>query len=225
MKRLGLAGGADERIDTEVTRVDAIEAVLWSHSHVFDAEAKRDATHWRDLSSLARHGVLALAVDADPKIADRVRNDATAERDPATRDMLFGVLGGLADPVRHRAMIDALVHDPAVTPNDTVKLLRAGGEIALLDSEQYMRAHIDELLKKLQIGADDASPAWLPLLPVIFNSCDAAKRDERVAFANAHFAPLPAAARPVREAIEANDHCIAQAKLVEPSLREWLRSQ
>jgi alanyl aminopeptidase len=222
VRRLGLVPRADESIDAEVTRIDAVDAVVWSHSHAFDAEAKREAAHWRELATTARHGVLALAVAADPKLAERLRGEVLDERDQATRDMLFEILGGIGDPARHRAMLDSLVLDPRLSADDVSSVLHAGDQAAQLESEQYIRAHFDELMKRLPPGARDIFPVAASLASVIFSSCDATKRDERVAYAKAHFSPLPTAERPVNEMIDANDHCIAQKHVVEPSVRAWL---
>jgi hypothetical protein len=65
----------------------------------------------------------------------------------------------------------------------------------------------------------------LNLVPVFTDACDPARRDELAAYVTQHFATASAGVRPVKQAIEGMDNCIARKRLLEPSLRAWLTAK
>jgi alanyl aminopeptidase len=166
--------------------------------------------------------VLEIAANADPAVAERLRVEALDEHDPELRDLLLRVVGGLDDPKRHHAMLDRLVPDPKITAEDIVAIFGSGDVDAQLDSEAYIRAHFDDLMRRMPASENEDFPIALGLSRVFVATCDASSRDDVVAFLNAHFATIPSGARPVKQLIEGLDHCIARRQLLEPSVRAWL---
>jgi alanyl aminopeptidase len=224
-QRLGIVATRDEDVLTEAVHADVLSSVRWSHSHVLDAEAKRLATHYRDVPRAARWIALTIAANADAKLAEHLRGEAVDEHDPELRDMLFNVVAGLDDPAQHRAMLDALVADPRVLAEDIINIMNAGDRRARLDSADYVRGNLDALLKRLPPNDNEDFPLALNLAYVVAEGCDAARRDADVEFLTKHFATLPSAERPVKQIIENLDHCIARKKLLEPSLRAWVKTR
>jgi cytosol alanyl aminopeptidase len=222
MRTIGIVAKHDEDYAAESVRIDALGAAGWSHTHVLDAEAKRLVTHWRDLPSTSRPLVLMLAANADPAVAEKLRAEAVDEPDPVLRDQLLGVVAGLDDPKRHRAMLEKLVDDPKLSSEDVAQLFGAGDFEAQRDSEDYIRTHWDALMKRLPTPENEDFPLAMRLMGPFTASCDAARRDDVVTFLQSHFASIPSGDRPTKQAIEGYDRCIARKQLVEPGVRAWL---
>jgi hypothetical protein len=70
--------------------------------------------------------------------------------------------------------------------------------------------------------ADDDFPLALGLVYLELDTCDATRRDDSQAFVRSRLSNLPGAQLVFKQAIEGNDHCLAQKQLLEPSLRTWL---
>jgi hypothetical protein len=134
-------------------------------------------------------------------------------------------LASLHDPQQHRAMLESLVGDPKLAPEDLGRLFYFGGEEARADDEAYLRAHFDEVVKRLPSGENADFPSVLYLVIPFANACDPARRDEIAAYLTEHFGKLPSAVRPVKQAIERMDNCIASKQALEPGLRAWLRAK
>jgi alanyl aminopeptidase len=220
-KQRGLVAHTEEDVGAEAARAAMLGAIMWSHSHVLDAEAKRLVATYRDLSAASRRAVLSIAANADQAISDKLLADAFAEKDPQLHGELLGAAIGVDDPKRHRAMLDKLVPDPRLTPVDLLIVITAGDVSAHRDSEAYVRAHVDELLPRL--GAGSTSQMGLRLMRVFTSSCDPARRDDIAAFLEAHFGKLTGGARPVKQAIESYDQCVRARQAVEPMVRAWLK--
>jgi hypothetical protein len=222
-KQRGLVAHTEEDVGTEAARAAMLGAIMWSHSHVLDAEAKRLVATYRDLSAASRRAVLSIAANADQAVSDKLLADAFAEKDPQLHGELLGAAVGVDDPKRHRAMLDKLVPDPRLTPVDLLTVITAGDVSAHRDSEAYVRAHVDELLPRL--GAGSTSQMGLRLMRVFTSSCDPARRDDVAAFLDAHFGKLTGGARPVKQAIESYDQCVRARQAVEPMVRTWLKGK
>jgi hypothetical protein len=222
-KKLGILARGDEDYAAESLRADVLAAAMWSHSHVLDAEAKRLVAHYRDLPDTVRWAVLVLAANADAKIAEQLRVEAVDEHDPELRDLLISVVAGLEDPPRHHAMLDVLVPEAKLTAEDVINALSSSrDEPTRADNEAYVRAHLEAIMKRLPAPENEDFPMALSLTYVFTGACDPARRDEIADYVTKHFGVLPAGERPVKQAIEVMDHCVARKKLVEPSLRAWL---
>jgi cytosol alanyl aminopeptidase len=222
LRTIGIVAKGDEDYAAESVRIDAFGAATWSHTHVLDAEAKRLAGHWRDLPSASRTLVLTLAANADPAIAEKLRVEMDGEHDPVLRDELLGVIAGLDDPKRHRAMLEKLVADQELASDDLTLAFFAGDAEAQRDDEDYIRAHWDELMRKLPTSENEDFPVALRLEAPFVATCEASRRDDVVKFLQSHFASIPSGDRPTKQAIEGYDRCLARKKLVEPAVRAWL---
>jgi xanthine dehydrogenase molybdopterin-binding subunit B len=195
-------------------------AIVWSHSHVLDAEAKQLVAHYREIPIASRRTILTIAANADQAISDKLIADALAESDPQLHSELLVAAVGVDDPKRHRAMLDKLVPDPKLTSPDVVAVLTAGDVPAQLDSEAYVRAHVDELFARLPMVS--TSQMALRLMRVFQAGCEPARRDDVAAYLTEHFAKLTGGARPVKQAIENYDHCVSARHAIEPMIRTWL---
>ena len=224
-KKLGIVDQPGDSVVQERLRVDLLDTVIWTRSHVLDAEAKALAVHYRDLPDLTMRRVLELAANADPKIAAQVRADLPGEAAPVVHETLLATLGSMHDAQQHHAMLESLVGDPRLTSEDLGRLWSYGGEEARADNEAYLRAHFAEIMKRMPNGENEDFPIFLMLLYPFTNACDPARRDELAAFVTERFSKLPSAVRPVKQAIENMDNCIASKRALEPALRLWLAAK
>jgi alanyl aminopeptidase len=221
-RKLGLLPPANDSYGNALQRADAVGAVMWSESHVLDADARQAAAKFRDLPTASRANVVALAVNADPKLAADLLAQLATEPDRANRDALVHGLGSVRDPQRHREIADALLAAPTTNGEDLLQFLFAGNHDAFLANVEWVKTHVDPLLVKMPVVADDDFPISLSLVFVVLGSCEAAQHDGNIAFARAHFDKLPGAQLVIKQAIESDDHCIAHKQLLEPALRTWL---
>ena len=221
-KTYGLAAHAHEDQATAILRASLLPGVIWTRSPVLDAEAKRLLPHVKELPADELTTVLEIAVNVDPTLLDQVRRDLAQEHDPVVREALIHVLTGVRDRKFHRAMLEALIAEPSLAPDELASIWTSyQGEAGRADNEAFLREHFAEIMKRLPNTNDDA-PLGLTTIDVFTAACDAGRRDELAAYVMKQYGPMPASARPVHQAIEAMDICIARKKLLEPSLRAWL---
>ncbi|HEY1550249.1 MAG TPA: M1 family aminopeptidase, partial [Kofleriaceae bacterium] len=219
-KKLGAVAKTAEDVGGEAARQAMLGAIIWSHSHVLDAEAKKLAGNYRELPVVSRRAILTIAANADQAISDKLIADALAEKDPTLHSELLVAAVGVDDPKRHHAMLDKLVTDPKLTGPDIVAILTTGDVPAQLDSEAYIRAHVDELFARLPSGS--TGQMALRIMRVFQAGCDASRRDDIAAFLTEHFAKVHGGERPVKQAIESYDHCVTARHSIEPMIRTWL---
>jgi hypothetical protein len=122
-------------------------------------------------------------------------------------------------------MVESLVGDPKLAHDDLAELWLYGGEEARADDEAYLRAHLDEVVKRLPSAENEDFPSFLYLVGPFANACDPARRDELAAYLTEHFGKLPSTVRPIKQAIEQMDNCIASKQALEPALRAWLHAK
>jgi hypothetical protein len=224
-KRLGLAAKPHDTLDDELARLDVLGAEAWIGDPALSRAAVALAAHYRDLPSGSRGSVLAIAIDASPALATKLLADAFAEADPELRATLFGALGAIHDPARLRAMLDTALA-PNIGARDIPALLGGYTDAAtraVVDS--WIRAHLADIQRAIPTTGSETFPPILFLVRAITGACDASRRDEIVAYVTRTFGAMPSGERPTREAIDDMDQCIAQRKLVEPSLRSWLSAK
>ena len=219
-RQRGLVARADEDVAQEAARAAVLGAIIWSHSHVLDAEAKRVVEHFRDLPRASRVATLIIAANADANVADKLLAEAFAEHDPELHGELLATVFSIDDAKHHRAMLDKVVPDPKLTAPDLLTVLTVGDTRTLADSQAYVREHIAELLARLPVTS--TSHLAVRLLRVFTGACDPAKRDDTAAFITEHFGSVVGGARPAKQAIEAYDHCVTARHLIEPAVRTWL---
>lgn len=221
-KRYGLAARENEDQATAILRADLWQAVIWTRSTALDAEAKKLLPHARALPADEMTTVLDLAVDAAPALLDQVRRDLAQERDPVNREALIHVLTGVGDLKLHRAMLEALMAEPSLTPDELAGLWGSyRDEQGRADNEAFLREHFAVILARLPSSNDDA-PLALETMHVLTDACDPRRRDEIAAFVTKQYSVLPASTRPIKQAIEEMDICIARKQRLEHSLRAWL---
>ncbi|HEY1552143.1 MAG TPA: M1 family metallopeptidase [Kofleriaceae bacterium] len=221
-RKLGLLPLANDTYGAALMRVDSVGAVLWSDSHVLDADAKRAFPTFRELPTAARASVTALAAKADPKASDELLAQLATEPDRSNRDAIVHGLGAVRDPQRHRAIADALLAAPTTNGEDLVALFFSGDSDTFLMNAAWAKDHIDQLLAKMPVVADDDFPIALSLVFLELGTCEPAQREANVTFVRDHFSKLPGAQLVIKESTESDDQCIAQKRLLEPSLRTWL---
>ncbi len=219
-KQRGAVAKTEEDVGSEAAHVAILNAIVWSHSHVLDAEAKTLAARYHEIPDASRRAILTIAANADQAISDKLIAGAMTETDPQLHSELLVAAVGVDDPKRHRAMLDKLVADPKLTSPDVVAVLTAGDVPAQLDSEAYVRAHVDELFARLPSGS--TGQMALRIMRVFQVSCDPARRDDVAAFLTDHFAKIHGGERPVKQAIESYDHCVTARHAIEPMIRTWL---
>jgi hypothetical protein len=219
----GLVPTATDTVVSATLRSDLLGAIVWSHSHVLDAQAKKLVARYHELSIDTMTAVLQIAANADPKVAAALRADVDKEVDPVVRSVLLGVLERLGDPDRYRTTLASIATDPALTTEEYASIWYTFADADTLPMlEAYEREHYDEIEKRLPVSDTAIFPVGVVPAFSITSACDPARRDEIATYVTSHFASLPAAARPVKQAIEMMDHCIARKKLLEPALRAWL---
>src|SRR3569833_2797517 len=224
-KRLGILDKPGDPIEVERLRADLLDTILATRSHVLASEARALAARYRDLPGLTMRRVLALAANAEPKFAAQVRSDLASETLPVVHETLPATRGSLTDPQQHHAMIESLVNDPKLAPEDLARIWTYGDEEARADDAAYLRAHFAEIKQRLPTSKNEDFPIFLLLVQPFANACDPARRDEIATFLTDHFSKLPSAARPVKQAIETMDNCIASKRALEPALRLWLAAK
>jgi alanyl aminopeptidase len=222
-KALGIAPRGQDTVNQAVLREDLVDLVLWSHSHVLDAEAKALFAKYRSLPQQQMLAVIRVAANVDTKSEWQLRKDLDGEADPVVRDNIITALTSVNDSVQHRQLIESLVADPKLSPEEVADLFSSNNDESRWVSESYLREHLDDVLNRMPHGAEGDSPLELRLLGPFVTICDPAKRDEAVAFLKLHFGAVATMARPIAQGIEQMDNCIARKKLLEPSLRAWLK--
>ena len=166
--------------------------------------------------------VLALASNSDPKLLDKIRSDLAQEYDPVIRGALIEALTAVRDPKLHHAILEALLAEPSLTPDELAGIWAMPLDPeARADSEAFLREHFAEVMKRLP-QTETLFSLPLSTMHTFTEACGPERRDEIAAYVTKHYGPVPASARPIAQAIEQMDICIARKKLLEPSLRAWL---
>jgi hypothetical protein len=225
VKAAGIVQHGDAGVTATLLHDALIHLAAWSRSHVLDAEAKTLFAHYRELPTQQLYAVISIAANADPKLAAKLRSDLDGEHDPVIHSTIVWALSHLRDPLQHRAMLESIVADPKLSAEDVAELWVSSDEELRADDEAYLRGHLDEVVKRLPSAASADMPLILSLTLPFTDACEAATRDEIVAYLKAHFGTIATLARPLQQGIERMDNCIARKKLLEPSLRAWLTTK
>ncbi|HEX4455897.1 MAG TPA: M1 family metallopeptidase [Kofleriaceae bacterium] len=221
-RKLGLLPATNETYGAALARAGAVSAAIFGGSHVLDAEAMKALPSFRTLPTALRALVTEVAVNADPKVADQLLEQLATEPDRANRDALLHGLAAIRDLKRHRELADALLAAPTTTGEDLEIFFFTGVHDMIVANAAWVKEHIDQVLAKMPVVADDDFPIALSLVYLELDTCDAAHRDDDAAFVHSRLSNLPGAQLVIKQAIEGNDHCLAQKQLLEPSLRTWL---
>lgn len=164
--------------------------------------------------------MLALAVQTNPAMFDRLLQEVYRETDRARLNDVIAVLSGVRD-LKQQTTALGLVLDTRVDVRDTQFMFFGAQEEANWENAQrYIRDNRDAILARLPSEGTAVGPSILAY--VFAASCSAERRDEIVEYVNRTFAVMPGGPRIVQQAVEGMDHCIAQRKLMEPEIRAWL---
>jgi hypothetical protein len=144
--------------------------------------------------------VLAIAVDAKPEV--------------------FAALGAVREAGRQNDALE-LILDPKIDIRESEYILYAASiEVTRAHAQKFFRAHQEELMKRLPREGSTGRGAGL--IKLFTRTCKAEERDAIADYVTKTVGELPGGARFVKENIEAMDQCIAQRKLLEPAISDWL---
>ena len=219
--KLGILPKDTDDLDAERSRDDIVRTVAWSgREPELVKQAIASAQSWRQLPQAVRALVLAIAVDADPALFDKILTDVKTEPDRTRRDEMLSALGGVRDPKRLETAL-ALTLDPAIDSRESLAMLfDTASEATRRTAETFFRTHMVELVKRMpqdEVAGGFTSVTWL-----FAAACDGARRDELADYLTKTFSAQPGGVRIVKQAIESLDQCIASRTLLEPAIRGWL---
>jgi alanyl aminopeptidase len=217
----GLLPRAGESLDVEAMRNDLVSAVVdVGRDPVLTAEAVKLSAGGRDLPQSVRRMVLGLAAHASATVFDRLHQEVFTETDRQRRSELLAALATSRDVKQQTAALELMLDDRLDIRDTQFLVFRSNEEINRKTSQQFLRDHKDEILKRIPTDRSGGSQAVLAY--VFTESCRAEQRDEIADYVTRTFAGMPGGARTVKQAIEEMDQCIARRKLVEPEIRSWL---
>jgi alanyl aminopeptidase len=217
---LGLSPKPSDDLDAELNRREVAGLALDGQQPELVAQAVKLADSLHGLPQALRHVVLSAAADASPDAFARLLAAVRTEQDRDLREELFDAVAQVRDPDRQRAAL-ALVLDTQHDIRETMWMLLAGRtEANRAVARQFFRDHRDAILGR--IPTDTTTGQSLALASLFTSACDAAHRDDVVAYVTATFGSLPGAKRSLAQHIEAMDQCIARKAVLEPEIRGWL---
>ena len=217
----GLTPSDRDSLDVEVSRGDLLDvAVEAGNEPKLAAQAVKLAAKWRDLPQSIRGQVVAIAAHHSPAFYQHVLREVVTEDDRVRRLELIDALATTRDPAQLRSAL-ALVLEPKLDIRDTQRMFEAPMlEISRGAAQAFFREHQAEILKRIPSDGTAQGPAAFAQL--FTASCSSARRDEIAGYVMAVFSKLPGGSRPVAQAIEAMDQCIARRAALEPAIRTWL---
>ncbi len=220
--KVGLLPKDGDDYDVESNRNALVEqAVYEGRDPDLVKQAVELAAHWRDLPAASREGIMRIAVDASPDVQASVREGAKTEKDQARLGEDLNALAEVRDPQRLAQALDAML-DPAIDFRVSMWMLAESHEVETLQARQsFFKTHQAELFKRLP-AIDDTGTSIYAFATPFSNDCDAARRDELVAFIKDTFVKIPGAPRLITQLTEGLDRCIATHKLLDPEVRGWL---
>ena len=220
-RKAGLLPSPRDSLDVESARHALVDAAgSYGRDPVLAAQAVRLAAHWRDLPEAMRDQVITIAAEVSPAVFDRLRVELPAEPDRTRRAEIIGALGVVSDVARQQIAL-GLMLDPKIDIRETQGMVfLSRGEPNRIAAQQFFRAHLDDLLKRIPSEGTASGQAYFAF--IFTSSCSAARRDELARYVTDTFARMDGGARIVQQAIEGMDQCIAQRALIEPELRAWL---
>jgi hypothetical protein len=191
-----------------------------------------------DVSARARAALdrsLSGGAPLDPALAGAIIAVAADHGDRALQDALLGASDRAGSPAEHYRYLYALARfrDPALVDRaleysltsklrsqDTAGFLARflGKEGARARTWVFIKQHWTDLASRVAIVGGDTT-----VVGALGAFCDAASRDDIMAFFAAH--PLQSAARTLDQTVERIDHCAALRERQAPALAEWLRGR
>ncbi len=230
-RELGWKGNGKEGDNLELLRHDLVR---------FAAASGDDAQLVRQAEALARQwlkdpkavpagelaDVLAVAAQhGNRELFDKLRAAAISNHDHHQRQALIHALGEFRDPaIAKDAMALLLTNDFDAREAFFPLLFGPLQYPATRDLPlQFVKAHIDELLKRMprEVGGDFA--AELPKLGDSF--CDAAHRDDLESFFKDRIKTFVGGPRTLEQTVETINVCIAQRQAIAPGVEQFLNAQ
>jgi hypothetical protein len=178
--------------------------------------AVAQAARWRDLPSVDRARLLAIAVRVEPGLHDDLLAAFRAEASREVRADLAPALGVVADPARLQAAL-ALVLEPAIDIRDARPILWAATsrDDTRPVAEAFVRANVDALLARMP-------PQWRAgLLGWLTSGCDASELPALRALAEAKLVDQPGGRRTVEQSLERLAQCAARGARFAPATAAW----
>jgi cytosol alanyl aminopeptidase len=220
--KLGWTPDANDDLDAESRRSDVVEMAATVGDPTLRKTAVTMSKDWRTLPQSTRGSVLAVAVDEDPAVFERVMAEVAKEPVRQLRGTMIGALGGVRSLERYQRAL-ALTLDPAIDARETDGVFFSASTDAARDAaESFFDSHFDELMKRLPSESTTGSATHY--ISVYTGACSAVRRDEVIAKVQKRFGKLEGADREIAQAIEAMDQCIAIRKRDEPQLKAWLQA-
>jgi alanyl aminopeptidase len=218
-RKLGWQRKPGEALDVNRRRGALVGLVAEAGDKSLNRDAVKLAKDWRKLPREARGSVLYAAVRADPKVFDRLFDEAAKEPERTIRTTLRRALSATRDPARVQKVLDLLL-DPEVDIREVMYIPYGfWREPERTQVEQFVRAHLDELRKRSPTeGVTSGSTEYGGFFT---NACDPARRDEIAAYVTETFGKAPGAEREVAQSIEGMDQCIARKAQLRPQVEAW----
>lgn len=167
-----------------------------------------------DLAGIVLH---VAAAHGNEQLYDAYLAQMKAAKSPAVYYAYFRALTDFTDPkLVERTM--QLAFSPDVRNQDLPGLLFGimGNPASQQAGWKYLKAHYDEFAKRMPAGLDEDVAAGL-----VSGFCDAASRDDAKAFLEPKLAGHPQ--RPLNEALDNINNCIAAKDAQAPQLAQWLK--
>jgi cytosol alanyl aminopeptidase len=222
-RSLGWAARRADSLDVEATRRTLLELVAWAGDAPVRAGAVTLAKAWRGVDSAMREVAWGVAADTSPATFDTLMEAVVTEPDADVRLDLLGALAQVRDEPRLRAVL-ALLFDRRIDVREAQRVLSGGGDDPQrVIVARYFQEHFDPLMKRLPTAGPTGSAARLSAL--FTQLCDAARRDEIIAYVNEHFGNQPDARRVVSQNLERMDQCIAAKASLGPRVEAWLTTK
>jgi alanyl aminopeptidase len=217
----GLSTKDADSLDAEELREALVYTVAWkAREPKLVEQALGLADKWRDLPQSIRYIVLAVSVDANPALFDKVLAEAPNEPERTKRLDMLHALAAVRDQSR-QSRAHALLLDPKVDIRESIWMLwKTTTEANRAISQAFFKAHEADIIKRLPV--DGATFSVGSLGSLFTKSCKADQREAVVVYVTKTFGNYPGAERVLRQSIEDMDQCIAKRAVIEPQLDAWL---
>jgi alanyl aminopeptidase len=227
---LGWLARAGDSDDTRLLRQILVPLVASAGERPLIAEAGRLAGAWvKDRQAVTPEmsgAVLKVAAEfGDRELFNLLLSAATHERDHTVRHELLEALGSFRKPALATAALSQLL-SKNFDPRESFPSLLFG---PLADQEtrglpfEFVKRHLDSLLKILPRESDDDYAAVLPEVGRDF--CDAQRRDQLQAFFADRVKDYTGGPRILAQTLEGIDLCVAARQRLLPEVTDFLKQQ
>jgi cytosol alanyl aminopeptidase len=229
-RELGWIGRPGESDDVRLLRPDLVSTVAtYGGDQQLAAEARRLTERWlKDRTAVPPEVVSAVLLTAayhgDAALDAQLLAELEKTQDQREQQQLVGALAGFRDPKLLQKGLDELLAGRLPIKNDFPLLLASGnasrGTRRL--AFDYLKAHFDQLMAGNPSTMGFSLGVMLPGIGGSF--CDAASRQELVAFFNPLTKKYDGSKHTLDETLERIDQCIALVRAQQPSVESFLKS-